>query len=169
MQTLNREQFAELLQQANVKARLRRDLRFAPETITDWDIELLAVADRTGDKGVLLIELDGGFYVLSYTLLRKIADKTGRSKPITCDFCCTWQAGGKAGRITFTRPSDQHTFTFLCCGGLKCTWHVRDKTPESRLSRTQLHEDLNTAQRIARLHTRLQEIIDIVGALPIPL
>lgn len=166
MQALGREQFTELV--AAVKPRLRRDLRFSPEVVGGWDdIELLALANRAGNAGILLAELNDSMYVLPYELRRKLADKSGRSRPITCDFCYTWQRGSKAARITFTRTVDQHTFTFLCCGDLWCSRHVRDQTPAAHLSRTQLHEDLTTPQRIARLHAKLQKVVELLAVAPI--
>lgn len=168
MKSIKRDEFEELVQRAVVRPRLRRELRFVPEAIADWDErELLAVADRTGNNGVLLIELDGELFVAPYRLLSRIADKTGRAKPITCDFCYTWQRGGKAGRITFTRLSDGHSLTFLCCADLACSIHVRNKTPESLLSRTQLHEDIDADGRARRLQTKLRGLVATLGLLPV--
>ena len=97
-----------------------------------------------------------------------VADKaTGRSKPITCDFCLTWQRGSNAGRITFERASDKHKFTYLCCGDLQCSLHIRGQTPQAMLSRTQLREDTTVEQRIARLQERVMRIITTLGAEPV--
>jgi hypothetical protein len=125
MRHINREEFEEIVRRASVKPRLRRELKFVPEDVASWEErELLAVADRTAKRGVLFIELDALLYVVPYQLHGRVADKTGRSKPITCDFCYTWQAGGKAGRITFGLE-DERSLTFLCCADLQCSLHVR--------------------------------------------
>ncbi|HET7638917.1 MAG TPA: FBP domain-containing protein [Ktedonobacteraceae bacterium] len=159
MKSLDRDQFAQLLKQARVKPRLMRELRFVPEEITDWeDRELLAVTTRSGNEGVLLIQLDE-LYVLPYQFSGRIADsQTGRSKAITCDFCYTWQRGSNAGTITFD-GQEGHSFSFLCCGDLDCSLHVRNKTAAATLSRSQLHEDLTAEQRIERLRERLGKVL----------
>jgi len=163
MQQLTANEFDVLLQQAKIKPRLRRDIRFTLNAIADWeDRELLAISTKSGREGVVAIELDSNVSVIPYELLARVADTTGRSKPITCDFCHTWQRGGNAGRITFTRKSDGHTLTFLCCADLQCSLHVRGKTPQALLSRTQLHEDLTTEQRIERLRHKLRNLMGIL-------
>lgn len=158
-----------LLEQAHMKSRLRRELRFVPGTIADWqDLEFVGISDRSGDKGVLLIEPHERLFVVPYTLSRRIANRqTGRTKPIICDLCHTWQAGSNAGRVTFVRPADAHTITFLCCVDLDCCNHVRNKTQAALLSRVQLHEDLTTDQRVERLKTRLQRLAGDLGLAPI--
>lgn len=168
MRKITREQFAYLIKQERVKPKLARDLRFVPEEIDDWqNREMLAVTNRAEKEGVLIIQLNA-FYMAPFRLLKRITDKqTGRSKPITCDFCFTWQRGSNAGSITFT-ASDGHTFSFLCCADLQCSLHVRDKTPQAALSRSQLHEDLTTQQRIERLNIKLRKIIDIIDQKPVP-
>lgn len=97
MQRLDRAQFSLLLTSQRIKPRLIRELRFVPEEIEDWDeLELLAISTRSKAEGLLLIQ-DTDLYVLPYELATGLKDKTtGRSKPITCDFCYTWQQGGRA-------------------------------------------------------------------------
>lgn len=159
MNYISREAFLPLLKQARIKLRLQRELRFTPETIPWADVEMLAITTRSGNEGVLLVE-QAGLKIIPFEIKRSLTDtRTGRSKPITCDFCHTWQKGGNAASITFVRDS-QKSVTFLCCADLACSLHVRDKTPEAALSRTQLHEDLTTAQRIARLRRNLHKITD---------
>jgi hypothetical protein len=169
MQALDREQLTQLLKAQRVRPRLVRDLRFVPEEITDWhNRELLAISTRSGAAGVLLIET-GQSYVLPYELTTKIADKTtGRTKAVICDFCYTWQRGSNAARITFLRPSDSHSFTFLCCADLACSLHVRNLTPQASLSRSQLREDLSPAQRVQRLREKLDGLIALLDYPPLP-
>lgn len=168
MKRISREQFRALLKERRVRPRIVRDVRFAPEDIADWDDwDMLAVPTKSGNEGVLLAQTDA-LYVLPYELNTDVKDNaTGRTKPITCDLCYTWQRGGKAGRITFTRASDGHTFTYLCCGDLRCSLHVRGKTPEAALSRAQLPEDITTERRIARLQTHVGTIVEKLGVRPV--
>jgi len=168
MKAIDQERFTGLLRQERIKPRLVRELRFVPNEIHDWEErELLAVTTRSGNEGVLLASIER-FYVLPYRLSKSITNtQTGRSTPITCDFCYTWQRGGNAGNISFVRPSDEHIITFLCCGDLECSLNVRDMTNAAALSRTQLHEDMTTEQRIERLQSKFKQIIDIIGGIPI--
>lgn len=167
MNVLSREQFSAILKEQRVKSRLSRELRFFPEEIENWaNLDMLAIGTRSGNEGLLLIQMES-FYIISYELTTKIMTNTGRSKPITCDLCYTWHIGGKSGRITFRRTNDNHTFTFLCCGDLRCSLHVRDMTQESVLSRAQLHEDISTEQRVARQKKKLINLIDILNIQPI--
>jgi hypothetical protein len=169
MQKIIAKQFESLLEQAHIKPRLRRELRFTPGTYMGWDdLEFIGITDRNGDRGVLLIEPYKQLFVVPYELSRRITDRqTGRTKPIICDICYTWQAGSNAGRITFLRPADAHTITFLCCADLDCCNHVRNKTKAASLSRAQLHEDLTTEQRIERLKARLQQLASDLGLMPL--
>lgn len=168
MKSFDREEFSLLLKTQRVKPRLAREVRFVPEGIRGWDdLELLAVSTRSATEGVLLVQTDN-LFVLPYELTIGLKDKlSGRSKPITCDFCYTWQQGGNAGRVTFRRKSDDHTFTYLCCADLQCSLHVRGMTAESILARTQLREDLTDEQRIVRLKTKLNRIINILECTPV--
>lgn len=167
MKRLDRESFATLLRQARIKPRLMRELRFVPEEIDNWDdLEMLAVPTRSKNEGVLLTQLDD-LYIIPYELSIGLKDTaTGRAKPVVCDFCYTWQQGGKSGRITFHRASDGHTFTYLCCADLRCSLHARNLTPEAALSRTQLHEDLTAEQRIARLKDNLKRLVITLAIQP---
>lgn len=160
MKHISREEFLPLMKQARIKQRLQRELRFVPETIAWQDLEMLAITTRSGNEGVLFVE-EGDLAVVPFEIKRALTDtRIGRSKPIICDFCHTWQRGGNAASITFVRNS-QKSVTFLCCADLACSLHVRDRTPEAVLSRTQLHEDMTTVQRIARLRRNLHKITNL--------
>jgi hypothetical protein len=155
MRSISSEQFYDTLKLANgIKPRLKRELRFvtSTENITqdDWhDLELVSITDRSGLNGVLLLELDANLYILSYELSRRISDQTGRSKPVICDICRTWQAGSSSATITFRKdPRSYSSTTYLCCADLACSRHVRTKTYASVTSRAQLHEDLTNEQRL---------------------
>lgn len=161
--------FEQIVKAAGVRGRLLRELRFAPEQITHWDEhEFIFVTDRTGDKGVLVIELDGQHYATSYELTRRVIDKaTGRSKPITCDLCYTWRAGGDGARIRFIRVRDKHSITLLCCGDLACSLHVRGKTAAAKLSRANLREDMTNEQRVMRLESKLRGFVKLLELQPL--
>lgn len=162
-------EFGQITKAAGVRGKLLRELRFAPEQITDWDErEFVHVVDRTGDKGVLVLELDGQRYAAPYELTRRVIDKaTGRSKPITCDLCFTWRAGGDGARIRFIRSSDKHSITLLCCGDLACSSHVRGKTAAAKLSRANLREDMTNEQRVLRLESKLNSLLELLGLEPV--
>jgi hypothetical protein len=166
MQVLDLEQFNQLIAEAQLKPRLKRELRFINSTSNmtaqDWhEAEILSITDRTGNKGVLLLAPDDDIYILPYELSRGIVNRqTGRTQPIICDFCRTWQGGSNAASISLQK--DKQSFNsvgFLCCGDLACSQHVRSKTSASRISRAQLREDLTDEQRLERLEGRLRQII----------
>lgn len=153
-----RPQLADLAK-GNVKPRLLANVKLPAEDMVWKDAELVACWDKGEKKGILLIELDKT-YIAPFELGGRIADsRTGRTKPVICDLCCTWQQGGKAATITCTRQSDGHTFTYLCCADLCCSLHIRDKTAQAALSRAQLRENCTLDQRRIRLRRRLQKLI----------
>jgi hypothetical protein len=163
MKPLSRDQLSQLLKQKHVKPRLVRDLRFVPEEMSDWaDRELLAVRTRSGNEGVMLVQLED-LYLVPFQITSQTADKqTGRTRAITCDFCYTWQRGSNAATITFS--GEGKSYSFLCCADLGCSLHVRNKTAAATLSRSQLHEDLTAEQRVSRLKAKLQAVlIDVIG------
>lgn len=162
-------EFGEIAKTAGVRGKLARELRFAPEQIADWDErEFIHIADRTGNKGVLVIELDDVRYAAPYELTRRVTDKaTGRSKPITCDLCYTWRGGGDGARIRFIRASDKHSITLLCCGDLACSAHVRGKTAAAKISRANLREDMTSEQRVERLESKLSGLVELLGLEPL--
>lgn len=156
MKALTREEFAELAK--SVKPRLRRELRFAPEEITDWqDRDFLAAFNRNKTGGVLVAQADT-LHVVPFALQKRRPNAKGRVEAIICDFCATWQRGSNSASITFIREKTI-TQTFLCCGDLLCSLHVRDKTQASKLSRTQLRENNTVEERVARLRARLSGLV----------
>lgn len=165
MRTLNQEEFSHILQQVDIKPRLKKELKFISSTShlpEDWSsYELVAIADRNGDKGVLLLQPEDTLYIAQYELSRRIIDSsTGRGRAIICDFCYTWQPGSNAASITFTHTDTKHKIRFLCCGDLACSQHVRTATKASVVSRAQLREDLSDDDRIARLKAKLLKKIE---------
>lgn len=164
MKKLNLDTFNELIANAAIKPRLKNELRFinSTENLSDkeWEErELLAVSDRNGNKGVLLVSLDDELFILPYELKTGITSSaTGRAQSVICDFCQTWQYGNKSGSISFAKDRNK-TVSYLCCADLKCSMHIRNKTEESHVSRTQLREDLTIEQRVERLKTRMRRYI----------
>lgn len=166
MKTLTQQQFNTVIAQTAIKPRLREELRFVASTTgmadEDWqEAELLSIADRNGNKGVLLLAPDDDLYIVSYELSRGFASReSGRAQPVICDFCRTWQPGSGAGMITFRRDKQSlNSVSFLCCADLACSKHVRNKTNAARVSRAQLREDLTNDRRIERLKTRLRQLV----------
>lgn len=174
MNILTQEKFNDLIKQAYVKPRLKKEVRFVASTAnlsdSDWEErELLSIADRTGSKGVLLIQPDEELFIISYEISNGLTDKsTGRSKPVICDFCRTWQAGNNAARITFRKDLQSlNSSTFLCCADLACSSHVRGKTLAAKNSRAQIREDLNNEQRVERLKNYLRNFITEMELKPV--
>jgi hypothetical protein len=165
MRSITAAQFALLLKEARVKTRLQQELRFNLGQAHDLtEREFIAVSDQSHSKGVLVLDVRERLYLTAYELARTASGShTGRTKPITCDLCFTWQDGSNAGRISFLRASDQHIVTVLCCADLACSDHVRGKTLASQLSRTQLREDLTNDQRSERLVSKLDALVKLLN------
>lgn len=165
MRTLDHELFTTIVQQADIKPRVKKELKFVSSTTqlaADWsDYELLFISDRTGDKGILLLQPGDDLYIVQCEVARRIVDgHTGRDRAIICDFCFTWQPGGNAASITFIHAETKHKVRFLCCGDLACSQHVRTLTKPARVSRAQLRESLSNEERTARLKVKLMKLIE---------
>jgi hypothetical protein len=173
MHKITQDSFQSLLDRASIRPRVKREVRFVSSIAGSedmWDqLEMVPISDRAGNKGVLLMEAaDDAVFVASYELKRGITSSTGKSQPIICDFCRTWQTGSRSGSITLDKPErNAGSITFLCCADLQCSRHVRNLTSAAKTSRSQLREDMNSDQRIARLKSRLQEIAGLLGLTPI--
>ncbi len=174
MRKLDLEQFNQMMNLSSVKPKLKRELKFVTSTAgmadEDWrDAELVAIKDRTGNKGVLVVEIDSGTYVLPYSLNRITpSSKTGRASAIICDFCMTWQSGTRAGSILFTNVRNATVDAgFLCCEDLACSKHVRTKTDASKISRAQVREDMDNDMRVARLKARLEDLMKSLQVSPV--
>lgn len=157
MQPFSRDQFEELITSANIRPRLRRELRYVPEEITNWeDRDFLAVTNKQGREGVLIFQN----HVLPFSLQPRRSNTTGRVEAIICDICATWQRGTHSASMTF--PKSTGSVSFLVCADLQCSLHVRSKTDASRLSKVQLRENINTNGKIQRLKDRLLRIVATV-------
>lgn len=174
MKKLTLNQFNDMLELSVVKPRLKRELKFTASTSQvadeDWEgLELLSVKDKSGNKGVLIVDISSGTYILPYELHKIAASSTtGRPSPIVCDICMTWQSGSRAGSISFTQIRNSTTnITFLCCEDLLCSKHVRTLTDASKISRAQLREDVDDSQRVSRLNQRLESLTVALKAVPI--
>lgn len=157
MKPLSRQQFADLVSKARVKPRIQRELRFVPEEITAWDSrDFLAVMNKSRTEGVLVAPFAD--CVVPFEL-RALKSKASGALPaaVICDFCATWQRSSHASTITF--PNDRRSLSFLVCGDLNCSLHVRNQTSAATLSRTQLREDISEEARIERLLRRLTTIL----------
>ncbi|MFZ1258005.1 MAG: FBP domain-containing protein [Candidatus Saccharimonas sp.] len=143
------------LKHERIKPRIIRELRYVPSEITQADErDFLAIMNKSRSEGVLLF--NGSNY--AFSLARKAASSMGRTDGIICDICATWQRGSNAARITLPK-GDNRTVSYLVCADLDCSLHVRDLTPESKLSRAQLREHISPTSRIERLHKNLQKIL----------
>lgn len=167
MRVLDIENINSCIDQSVAKRSLKKNIRPAPIVMTmqpeDWDnLDFLAIPTRSGQGGVLIIDIDNNVYATPYELSPLKSDKvTGRLKPVICDFCKTWQAGSRAATISFPTDRRSHnSIGFLCCTDLRCSLHVRDKTADSKTSRAQLREDITAEERIQRLRNKLKGLIN---------
>lgn len=159
MKAITRQEFSDYIEVSTVKPRLRRELRFVPEEISDWqDRDFLTVTNRSGSEGVLLMESDS-MQVVPFRLQPRKPNQKGRVEAVICDLCATWQRGTHSAAITFPR-GDGSSLTLLCCGDLDCSLHVRGKTQAATLSRTQLREDISAEGRVMRLQERVTAVLD---------
>ena len=143
------------LKKTRIKPRIIRELRYVPSEILHAESrDFLAIMNKSHSEGVLLFE--SMFYPFSLT--KKAASSTGRVDGIICDICSTWQRGNNAARITFAK-GDRRSVSYLVCADLDCSLHVRDMTPESKLSRVQLREHIAPDGRIERLHKSLLRVL----------
>ena len=174
MKKLTLDQFNAQLDSSQLKQRQKKDLRFINSvsslTDDDWrDSELLAIKDRSGNKGLLAIDVGNGLHLLPFEINKlSPSSSTGRSSSIICDFCMTWQAGTRAGSIVF--PSISHNRSsngFICCLDLDCSRHVLTKTSAAKVSRAQVRENLDNDARVVRLRKRLADLIDTLGSKPV--
>lgn len=154
MKPIIRDEFVALIKKARIKSRLVRDLRFVPEEISDWEArDFLAVMTKSGAEGAFMTP---DHRIKPFELHRRVA-KSGRVTPIICEFCSTWQRGSNSAIITFTTKCGG--ISHLVCWDLMCSFHVRDMTTASKLSRVQLREDITPEQRVQRLQTKLDAIL----------
>lgn len=160
MKPFSRQQFTDLVVRARVKLRLQRELRYVPEEIRDWEErDFLAVMNKSRTEGVLIVPFIDR--VIAFEL-RSLKARANGALPaaVICDFCATWQRSTRAATITFSK--DKRSLTFLVCADLNCSLHVRDKTEEARVSRTQLREDITEEGRVERLLRRMTEILQAI-------
>lgn len=150
-----RDELNELLKTERISKRLMRDLRYVPEEINHTDKrDFLVVATKSDNEGVLLYE--GSLH--QFELRKRGSNAAGRVEAIICDICATWQRGTASAVITF-KKSDRHTVSHLVCADLNCSLHVRDLTDASKISRTQLREQISPDDRVIRLNKRLGELL----------
>ncbi|RWZ78924.1 MAG: hypothetical protein EOT05_04250 [Candidatus Microsaccharimonas sossegonensis] len=161
----------EIITKLRISKNLQKRLRlsaFGDISETEWKhYEIIGLPTKDGAAGVLFIEIEDDLYAIPYEI-GAVGDKlTGRSKPVICDLCKTWQAGGRAGSITFrTERRSLNSISFLCCLDLKCSLHVRDMTTAAKTSRAQLREDITQQYRIERLKDKLSMLVKRLGLEP---
>ena len=99
--------------QLRISKSLHRQLNLSvladmPES--SWEhYELFGLPTKNNLAGILFLAPHDDLYAIAYEINAIPAGTTGRTKPIICDFCKTWQTGGRAG--TFLRRST------ASCGG----------------------------------------------------
>ncbi len=153
MTELTHETLELMLDEARISRRLKQRIILSTAGI-DWSVrDFITLRDKSGNEGVMIFEST----VTSFTLHKRKAASTGRVASIICDICATWQSGPRSALLTLKRSD--HTATFLVCGDLDCSLHVRDMSDASRISRTQLKEHITSEARISRLHKQLSGIL----------
>jgi hypothetical protein len=164
---ITKPQFEQLLRATRLPARYTRDLRFTtslerydPALLPD--AEMIAITDKSGNQGVLLVDL-GQLRLVPFELVRNTAT-SGRTKSVICDFCTTWRSGSESARIVFPYGRTASSVRFLCCADLRCSEHVRGHTSAAIKSRTQLREDISDDARLQRYRANLQRILDQLDA-----
>lgn len=156
MEPIDRDTWQHLLSGVRISPRIKRELRFTPESIDDWsNRDFITVANKSRSEGVLVIPEGDSWRLLPYELHSRVAGQTGRVAAIICDLCSTWRRGTESAMITFRHPGTRSSTTYLCCGDLDCSLHVRSLTKVAVLSRTQLREVMSAERRIERLQEKL--------------
>lgn len=162
MHSFTIDEFQVAVKTVGLKPKFIAELRPKLAQRTDWDErDFVAITDRSGNYGVLWIEINADVHILPFELSRGIIDKqTGRAKPVICDLCFTQQIGTNAARMTITMPKVVGTSRgLLVCADLACSDHVRGKTLAGLKSKAQLRETISTEAKIERLRTRLAELV----------
>jgi hypothetical protein len=172
MNKLTTEQFDSLLKTAAIKPRFKRDIKFllSTEHMGDaaWnETELLPIWNKSKHGGILLLQPTDNLYMVAFDATKPTTDTTGRTKPVICDLCYTWQSASNGGFVTFypNKQSDNST-AYLCCMDLACSANVRTKTAAAIQSRAQLREDMTNDDRVRRLRLKLRILIDRLGIQP---
>jgi len=173
MNQVSADQFDELLKEAPMKPRMKRDIKFRASTERMDDVawqetELLPLWNKSRNGGILLIQLSGHLYMIAYDSTKSATDTTGRSKSVICDLCYTWQSNSGGGFVTFyPDKSGDKSFSLLCCRDLACSANVRTKTTAALRSRAQLREDLTNADRVERLQHKIAAFTKRLGIAPV--
>ncbi len=172
MNTMTTQSFQEYIRALRLSNGFKRRITAAPLTLMhddEWsNYELFSVPTKDGAAGIVFIESNGLLYGAAYESSPVKDPVTGRSKSVICDFCKTWQAGGRASYLVFrTKRGSADVIGFLCCTDLKCSLHVRDMTDAAHVSRAQLREDITREQRIERLRRKLNAVVDTLRLTPL--
>jgi hypothetical protein len=159
MNKITLEEFNDMVKASYVKSRLKRELRYIPGEIANWELrDFITVTNKSGSEGVFIAVRNGRYVVLPFKLQKRAANTNGRVEAIICDICATWQRGSNSAAMTFIK--ERSSITFLVCRDLDCSLHARDKTPEAVLSRTQLRESIVPSEKVKRLRARLLSMIN---------
>ena len=173
MNRLSVEQFEAILKDAPIKPRFKRDIKFRLSTehmdAATWgETELLPAWNKSKNGGILLIQVADELFLVSFDATRATVDATGRSKPVICDLCYTWQPSSGGGFVTFyPDKSTGNSLSLLCCLDLRCSDNVRTKTSAGLTSRTQLREHMTNEDRVERLRQKVRNFIDRIAIEPV--
>ena len=162
MRAITPDAYEAAIKAAGLKPKFVAELRPKLSIRSDWeDRDFLAITDRSGNVGILWIDVEDSVHILPFELRRGIIDKaTGRAKPVICDLCFTQQIGTNAARLTINMPKAVGTTRgLLVCADLACSAHVRGKTLAGIKSKAQLRETLTIESKIERLTQHLRDLI----------
>lgn len=173
MNSISVEQFEATLKDAPIKPRFKRDLKFRLSTehmdATAWaETELLPIWNKSKNGGLLLLQVAADLFMVPFDASRTTTDVSGRSKPVICDLCYTWQPSSGGGFVTFyPDKSSGNSLSLLCCLDLRCSDNVRTKTSAGLTSRTQLREHITNEDRVERLRQKTQNFVSRLGIEPV--
>ncbi len=172
MQAIDSQYIKDSIAELRISKSLQRQLNlsaFSNTSAEEWQhYDFIGLPTKNNQAGILFLEPHDKRYAVPYEISPLPSGPTGRAKPIICDFCKTWQAGGRAGSITFrVERRSSNSISFLCCLDLKCSLHVRDRTSAAKSSRAQLREDITPEHRVERLRSQLDLLIERLNLNPL--
>ena len=163
MQEITPRQVEAVIKSGSLNKKLVSEIRLSQLDDLDWEnLDFFTLTNKSGQRGLLFYQFasDSQLAAIPYSITPKAAGEDGRNQAIICDICRTWQKGSAAGFISLENPDNKHRTTgFYVCLDLKCSLHIRDLTPNAKLSRSQVKEDIDTTGRIARLQRNLGAIM----------
>ena len=161
MKRINQDSLNKLLKREGINQRVLSKLRTKILDDLDWNnLDFFTLTNKSKKRGLLIYQSGNQVLIRSYSIRPKPANLSGQNKPMVCDICRTWRRGSSIGFMTITKSQNQNKeIGNYVCFKLDCSLHVRDMTPQSKLSKTQIREDLDRKAKIVRLNRNLKSIL----------